>query len=69
MEKQRPVTVKIEDFREKLNDVVGKAQLPPFLIEILLGEYLAGISRVAQNEYAQDRAEWDKACKESEADG
>ena len=39
------------------------------MIEMILGEYLAGISRVAQKEYAQDQAEWEKTCKEGYNDG
>lgn len=60
--KQKPVTVKIEDFRESLNKSVTESELPPFLLEILLREYLAGISRVAWREYAEDREEWEKKC-------
>lgn len=68
-QRQRPVTVRIEEFKGSLARVVAESGLPPFLLEMLLGEYLIGISQVAQKEYAQDRAEWENACKESEADG
>lgn len=65
----KPVTVKIEDFRKNLNEVVAESQLPPFLLEMVLGEMLAGISNVAKKEYVQDREEWEKACKEGDEDG
>lgn len=65
----KPVTVKIEDFRKSLNEVVAGSELPPFLLEMILGEMLAGISGVAQTEYAQDRENWEKASKEGEEDG
>lgn len=65
----KPVTVKIEDFRKDLNEVVAESELPPFLLEIVLGEMLAGISSVAQKEYAQDRETWEKACKEGAKNG
>lgn len=65
----KPVTVKIEDFRKNLNEVVAGSGLPPFLLEIILGEMLAGISSVAQKEYAQDREAWEKTCKEDEKNG
>lgn len=64
--KPRPITVKIEDFKNTLNDVIAESELPPFILEMLIGEYLAGVSHVAQREYAQDREEWEKA---GEADG
>ncbi|MCI8797922.1 MAG: hypothetical protein HFG89_13965 [Dorea sp.] len=62
----KPVTVKIEDFRKNLNKVVAESQLPPFLLEMVLGEMLTGIGNVARQEYTQDREVWEKACKESE---
>ncbi len=65
----KPVTVKIEDFRKDLNEVVAESELPPFLLEMVLGEMLAGISSVAQKEYAQDRETWEKACKEGAKNG
>ena len=65
----KPVTVKIEDFRKDLNEVVAGSELPPFLLEMVLGEMLAGISSVAQKEYAQDRETWEKACKEGTKNG
>lgn len=65
----KPVTVKIEDFRKDLNEVVAGSELPPFLLEMVLGEMLAGISSVAQKEYAQDREIWEKTCKEGAKNG
>lgn len=66
----KPVTVRVGDFKSKLNRVVAESQLPPFLLAMILGEMLAGISSVAEKEYAQDREEWEKTCKEGgEKDG
>lgn len=63
-EKLKPVTVRIEDFKNGLNQVVTESELPPFLLEMLLGEYLTGVRQVAQQEYAQDRIEWEKGCEQ-----
>ncbi len=52
--------MKITEFREKLGKVVTESELPPFMVEILLGEYLTGVSRIAAQEYAQDKAEWEE---------
>ncbi len=60
----RPVTVRMKDFKENLNRVVAESELPPFLLEMALGEILTAMSGVAQKEYEQDRAEWEKACGE-----
>lgn len=60
----KPVTVRIEDFKYSLNQAVAESELPPFILELLIGEYLAGISQVAGREYAQERAEWERECKQ-----
>ena len=65
----RPVTVRVGQLKNDIQTAVLKSELPPFMIEMILGEYLAGIRMVAQIEYAQDQAEWEKACKEGEANG
>lgn len=65
----RPVTVRVSHLKNDIQTAVLKSELPPFMIEMILSEYLAGIKIVAQKEYAQDQAEWEKACKEGEANG
>lgn len=62
----RPVTVKIDDFRKKLNQAVADSELPPFLLEMVLGEMLSAMSRVAEQERQQDREAWEKACADQE---
>lgn len=68
-EQTRPVTVRIEDFKQDLQEVVTKSELPPFMLEMILGEYLSGVSIVARREYAQDRADWEKTVKAGEKNG
>lgn len=65
VEKVKPVTVRIEEFKEGLNRAVAESGLPPFILEMLLGEYLAGISKVARLEYEQDKKEWKKECEQN----
>ena len=63
------MTVRVNQLKTDIQTAVLKSELPPFMIEMILSEYLAGIKMVAQKEYAQDRAEWEKACKEGECNG
>ena len=63
---EKPVTVRISDLKKDIQSVVIKSKLPPFIIEMILTEYLAGISIVAQKEYAQDRAQWEETLKVGE---
>ena len=65
----RPVTVRVSQLKNDIQTAVLKSELPPFMIEMILSEYLAGIKMVAQKEYIQDQAEWEKACKKGDSDG
>ena len=61
--KMKPITMRIAELRKNLDRVVAESELPPFLVEILLGEYLSGVSMVARREYEADRAEWKQVKK------
>lgn len=65
----RPVTVRVNQLKTDIQSAVLKSDLPPFMIDMILSEYLAGIKMVAQKEYIQDQAEWEKACEEGDSDG
>ena len=65
----RPVTIRIAELKKDINEAVGKSELPPFMLEMVIGEYLTGISAVARKEYAQDMEEWEAAQKEEAEDG
>ena len=62
----RPVTVRVNQLKTDIQSAVLKSELPAFMIDMILSEYLTGIKMVAQKEYTQDQAEWEKACKEGE---
>lgn len=63
---EKPVTVRISELKNDLQAVVIKSKLPPFLLELILSEYLSGISAVSRREYAQDQAEWGAQMKNKE---
>lgn len=65
----KPVTVRLDDFRKNLNQVVADSELPPFLLELTLGEMLSAMSGVARQEREQDREAWEQACKDGEVNG
>ena len=65
-EKIKPVTVRINEFRKNINKVVGESGLPAFLLEVLLGEYLSGVSMVAKSEYEKDLAQWEQENAQDE---
>ena len=59
-EVERPVTVRMKEFRTDLQKIVMKSELPAFLLEMLLSEFLGGISQVAKQEYEHDQKAWDQ---------
>ncbi len=59
---RKPVPVRMEDFRIGLNDLTVRSELPPYILEILLREYLTGVQTVARREYEDSRKEWERAC-------
>ena len=65
----RPVTVRLEDFKKNLNQVVADSELPPFLLVMVLRELLIPMDNLAQKEHEQDREEWEKAIEAGEKDG
>ena len=70
MENQlKPVTIRIEELRKNLQTDMFNSQLPPFLLEMVLGELLTGISSVARKEYMDDLTKWESEQKDGEANG
>lgn len=66
---KKPVPVRMEDFRTGLNDLTIRSELPPYILEILLREYLTGVQTVARREYEDSRREWERACTGRENTG
>ena len=60
----RPVTVRVGQLKTDIQAAVLKSELPPFMIEMVLGEYLAGISILAPKESTLDLDGREHAGKE-----
>lgn len=63
------MTIRIEELRKNLQTDISNSQLPPFLLEMVLGELLTGISSVARKEYMDDLTKWESEQKGGEANG
>lgn len=64
-QKIKPITLRIEEYRKGLIQLTMESALPPCLIEILLGEYLTGISMVSKKEYQEDLKKWESKKEEN----
>lgn len=69
----KPVTVRMKELRTDLQKIVMKSELPAFLLEMLISDFLGGISQVAKQEYEHDQKVWDQVknseTRESEDHG
>ncbi len=65
----KPVSVRIEELKKDLVNAVTGAELPFYLVEMVMKEVLRSVSNAACQEYDQGRAEWEKACKKGDGNG
>lgn len=65
----KPVSVRIEELKKHLVNAATGAELPFYIVEMVMKEVLQSVSSAACQEYDQGRAEWEKARKEGESDG
>ena len=56
-ETKRPITLRMEGFKEDLNRAVINSELPACLLEILMEQYLQGISREWEHMESESKTE------------
>jgi hypothetical protein len=50
----KPVTVALAEFRQRIEAAINESQLPAFVIEMSLSNYLAQIHGLAEKQTAQE---------------
>ena len=60
----KPVMVAREEFAQKLADLCNDCGLPPVILQPLLERAAAEMSRLAQEQYAQEMAAYRKALQD-----
>ena len=60
----KPIMVAREEFAQKLADLCNDSGLPPVILQPLLERAAAEMSRLAQEQYAQEMAAYRKALQD-----
>ena len=59
----KPITVKYEEFKQKLADVINDCEMPPFMIEPILNEFLIETHNCARQQYLRDKEIYESSSK------
>ena len=51
----KPITIKYEEFKKQLTDVINQSGLPAFVIGLILRDYLDEAKAVANQQYLEDQ--------------
>lgn len=62
----KPITIVIEETKNKLAEVINTCGLPPFIIEPILSEFLKETQFAVRKQYELDKAQYEQSLKETE---
>lgn len=62
----KPISLKIKDFKNDAVSLVNNSGLPLFVIEPILKDVLSAVQTKLEQEYLQDKAIYEKSLKEGE---
>lgn len=65
---EKPITVKRQEFIEKMIDTINNSKLPFFVIEPILQNLLTSVQQGARVQEENDQAEYEKYMKENSGD-
>ena len=65
----KPITIRYEEFRNRLEELVNDSCLPPFIIESVMKEYLNEVHVFAVAQYQKDRSIYEKRINEGDSNG
>ena len=65
---EKPISLKIKDFKNDTVNLVNTSGLPLFVIEPILREVLAAVQTKANQEYLQDKAQYENSLVEQSAE-
>lgn len=51
----KPITIRYEEFKGKLEALINDSCLPPFIIESVMKEYLADVHNCSMVQYQKDK--------------
>lgn len=66
IEIQKPITVRREEFKEQLINIINNSMLPAFVVESILADMLREASVAVRNQYEYDLKQYNETVKENE---
>lgn len=61
----RPITLRIDEFRKSLDKSIEEAHLPAFILELIWNQYFNNLHIIATDEYASEK---EKYLKQTEGE-
>lgn len=63
----KPITLKYEELKHGLADLINNSGLPAFVVESILKEFLLETKDVAKKQYELDKVKYEESLKTKEA--
>lgn len=57
----KPFSITVKEFKEKLTDLINKSKIPACVIELILQNYLFEISDISNKQYEYDRSNYENS--------
>lgn len=61
----KPFSMKYEEFKSNLANLINNCGLPPFMIEVVLQNYYVEINNIAKNQYMADKTQYEQSLLEN----
>lgn len=61
---EKPITVKVRDFKNDTVALINNSELPLFVIEPILRDVLTLVQTKSEQQYLQDKAVYEESLKE-----
>ena len=65
---EKPISLKLKDFKNDAVNLVNTSGLPLFVIEPILREVLVAVQSKAEQEYQQDKLRYEQSLNEKEGE-
>lgn len=65
---EKPISLKLKDFKNDAVNLVNTSGLPLFVIEPILREVLVAVQNKAEQEYQQDKMRYEQSLNEQEGE-
>lgn len=63
MEVKKPITVKYEDFKRELTDLINNSGLPAFIVEPVIQSCLMEVKDVVKKQYEYDKQQYESSLQ------